>query len=394
MITTQLKFGVALVLITLSTQVIACKPDRVYERVVDNNSGISTSRQNAITTAVDMCSPAIVGINVTEIREQIVRDPYSDWNDPIFEYFFGQRRYRRQYQVKGVGSGFLISPDGYILTNDHVAGNASKVVITMTDGSKHDAAIVGHDAVTDVAVLKIEGTNLPYLRLSNSDKARVGEWAIAFGNPFGLFDINAKPTVTVGVISNMGVSFTQADEDGNQRVYRNMLQTDAAISSGNSGGPLINADGEVVGINTVIYSTSHDDRGSGSIGIGFAIPINRVISVVDRLRNKGVIDRDFWTGLKVIPIDEETSQYYGIQRQDGVLVTRVSGDSPAGDAGIEPGDIIVAVDGMRVQGMDDLNVAIFDGEVGKRLSFTIERNGKQQEMSVTLARTPRKGARN
>ena len=394
MTSTQTKQFVSLwVSVLISTLVVSCKPAPVYQRV-DNNSNISVSRQNAITKAVELCSPAIVGINVTEIREQIVRDPFSYWDDPIFERFFGQRGYRRQYKVKGVGSGFLISHDGYILTNDHVAGNASKVVVTMTDGSKHDAQVVGHDLVTDVALLKIEGSGLPFLKLSNSDKVKVGEWAIAFGNPFGLFDINAKPTVTVGVMSNVGVSFTQSDDNGDQRVYRNMIQTDAAISSGNSGGPLINADGEVVGINTVIYSTSQDDRGAGSIGIGFAIPINRVINIVDRLRNNTTIDRNFWTGLKVVPIDEETSQYYGIQRQDGVLITRVSGDSPANDAGIEPGDVVVAGDGQRVQGIDDLNVVIFDGEVGKKLHFTIDRGGRTVELDLLLTKPPGRGIRN
>lgn len=357
------------------------------------DDNISTSRQNAITRAVERCSPAVVGINVTEIREQVVYDPFSGYNDPIFERFFGRRDYRRQYLVKGVGSGFVISPDGYILTNDHVAGNAAKVVVTMTDGSKHDATVIGHDLVADVALLKIEAENLPYIRLANSDQVKVGEWAIAFGNPFGLFDINAKPTVTVGVLSNVGVSFTQPDEMGGLRVYRNMLQTDAAISSGNSGGPLINADGEVVGINTVIYSTSQSDRGAGSIGIGFAIPINRVRKVVDKLRSVGTLDRDYWTGLKVVSVDEESAQYYKLSRDNGVLIVRVLGDSPADVAGLEPGDVIVGAGGQRVLNLDDLNVVILDGEVGDRIRIDVMRGTEKREVTMTLTKPPKRGER-
>lgn len=384
------------VLLSLFTPLVACTKEYkpVYTVSERRDDGISTSRSNAITTAVDKCSPAIVGINVTEIREQVYRNPYSFFDDPFFERYFGRRSYRQQYEVKGVGSGFIISEDGYILTNDHVAGNASKVVVTMTDGSKHNAKVIGHDMVTDVALLKIEAKGLPFLKLANSEHVRVGEWAIAFGNPFGLFDINAKPTVTVGVISNVGVSFTQPDETGESRVYRDMLQTDAAISSGNSGGPLVNADGEVIGMNTVIYSTSQNNRGAGSIGIGFAIPVNRVRSIVDKLKKHGEIDRGFWTGIKIVPLDEEAAQYYGITRDDGILVTRVSGDSPADNAGFEPGDVIVAIDGEKVLRMDDLNVAILDGEVGQVLTVTVERGSATKDLKLTLRKPPKQGVRN
>ncbi len=389
--------------ILLGTQLAACSPAESPEPpppgvvvskssraplYVSTDDAISASRQNAITRAVELCSAAVVGINVTEIREEVYRNPFSMFDDPIFERFFGPQTRRHQYQVKGMGSGFIISPDGYILTNDHVAGTATKVVVTMTDGTKHDARVVGTDVVSDVTLLKINATGLPYLKLANSDGVRVGEWSIAFGNPFGLFDINAKPTVTVGVISNIGVNFTQPDERGEERVYRNMLQTDAAISSGNSGGPLVNADGEVIGINTVIYSTAQSSRGAGSIGIGFAIPINRVKKVVDKLRAEGKIDRNYWTGLKVVPLDEETSQYYRVERTDGVLVVRVAGGSPADDAGIEPGDIIVAVDGQRVQDVQDLNVLILDAETGQKLSVEVERGGKVRTFHITLSKPP------
>ncbi len=357
---------------------------------------LDRSRRTAITRAVQRCSPAVVGISVTEIRQQVYRNPFGGYGnpfgDPFFERFFGPRQYREQYKVHGVGSGFLISADGYVVTNDHVAGNASKVVVTLTNGEKYDAEVVGSDPVSDVALLKIDGktdgANLPYLDLANSDDVLVGEWAIAFGNPFGLFDNNAKPTVTVGVISNVGVNFTQADHSGDERVYRGMLQTDAAISSGNSGGPLVNALGQVVGVNTVIYSTATDRRGAGSIGIGFAIPINRVREIVERLKDDNTIDRDFWTGMQVQPIDENVAAYYNLSRKDGILVTRTFANSPAERAGIEPGDVITSIDGMKITRTDHLNVAILDGEVGATLQVTVDRFGDELTLPLTLEKRP------
>ncbi len=355
---------------------------------------IAASRKNAITRAVARCSPAIVGINVTETRQQYYTDPFSDFfGDPFFRDFFGDRprAYRKNYEVRSLGSGFLISDDGYILTNDHVAGNASKIVVTMTDGTKYDAKIVGTDPVTDVALLKIEGSKFPYIKLASGDDVEVGEWAIAFGNPFGLFDNNAKPTVTVGVVSNVGVSFTQPIGNGSRRVYRNMIQTDAAISSGNSGGPLVNGLGEVIGVNTVIYSTSQSTKGAGSIGIGFAIPINRVKTIVDRLREQGSIRRDFWTGMTVTPVNEEIARYYRLDATDGVLVTEVASKGPADEAGIEPGDVIIAVDGRPTLREDDINIAILDGEVNQKITVEVRRGGKTSTVTMTLKARPRSG---
>ena len=355
---------------------------------------IASSRKNAITRAVARCSPAIVGINITETRQQYYTDPLADFfDDPFFRNYWGDRprTYRQDYEVRSLGSGFIISEDGYILTNDHVAGNATKIVVTMTDGSKHDANIVGTDPVTDVALLKIEGKKFPFVKLASSEDVEVGEWAIAFGNPFGLFDNNAKPTVTVGVVSNIGVSFSQPNGTAGRRVYRNMIQTDAAISSGNSGGPLVNALGEVIGVNTGIYSTSQGSNGAGSIGIGFAIPINRVKVIVDRLRDQGTIRRDFWTGMTVTPVNDEIASYYRLDASDGVLVTQVASNGPADEAGIEPGDVIIAVDGQPTLREDDINIAILDGEVNQRISIELRRGGQTSTVTMTLKARPRSG---
>jgi len=347
------------------------------------NSDIANSRQNALTRTIHKASPAIVGINVTEIKQVVYRNSFFD--DPFFRRFFGDEYGSRvkEYKVQGLGSGFIISPDGYILTNHHVAGNASKVVITMTDGKRYDAEIIGSDMVSDVALLKIDGNNFPYLKFGNSDDILIGEWAIAFGNPFGLFDLNAKPTVTVGVVSNVGVNFLHPDEPQN-RVYRNMIQTDAAISSGNSGGPLLNALGEVIGMNTIIYSTSNSRQGAGSIGIGFSIPINRVKKIVEMLKSKETMDRNFWTGLDLRNIDEQIANYLGIEEREGAVVFAYQSNSPADEAGIKLGDIIVAVDGFPVNKVDDFQIFVGDSFVGDKKEITIIRDDKEIKKTIKL----------
>ena len=341
--------------------------------ILQANADISNSRHNAITETVKIASPAIVGINITEVR-QVGYNPFgSAFRDPFFDQFFNnfRKQYSKKMEVRSLGSGFLISSDGYIVTNDHVAGNASKVVVTLTNGEKYNAEIIGSDPVSDVALLKIKGKNLPFLTFANSDEVIVGEWSIAFGNPFGLFDINARPTVTVGVVSNVGVSFSQEN-----RIYKNMIQTDAAISSGNSGGPLLNASGEVIGVNTVIYSTSQNSQGAGSIGIGFAVPINRVKNIAEQLKEHGKIDRDFNPGLIVQQIDDNIAKYFKLDKTDGVVVIEVKSGSSAEKSGIEPGDIILKVDNTLIHKDDDLVIAINDGVVGQTLKIEILRSGE------------------
>jgi len=350
------------------------------------NSQVTGSRRNAITKAVENVSPAVVGINVTEVREMRYRDPFEGFfDDPFFEQFRGMRPRTYKQELHGLGSGFIISPDGYIITNDHVAGRASKIIVTTTDGKQYDAKVIGSDPTSDVALLKIEGKNLPFIALGNSDDVIVGEWAIALGNPFGLFDINSKPTVTVGVISNTLVNLQP--QDG--RVYRGMIQTDAAISSGNSGGPLVNALGQVIGMNTIIYSTAQGARGAGSIGIGFAVPVNRIKTVVDQLKLGKGIDRDFWTGMNIQQIDDRVARYLKLDTKDGVVVVEIAPNSPAADAGLEVGDVIVAVNGEPVKSEDDAVSLISDSKVGDTLRLKILRNGKEMQQSMVLTKAPR-----
>ncbi len=394
-------FKLISIVLFISIYVSGCKAEEKVYQNYDNlaynkaennqsNDNISNSRQNAITNAVAKCSPAIVGINVTEVRQVAYRE--SIFDDPFFRRFFGETETRkrvREYEVQGLGSGFLISSDGYILTNHHVAGNASKVVVTLTNGEKYDAEIIGSDMVSDVALLKIYGKNFPFIKLGNSDDVIIGEWAIAFGNPFGLFDMNSKPTVTVGVVSNKDVDFLHQDQPYN-RVYKRMIQTDAAISSGNSGGPLINSLGEVIGMNTVIYSTSQGRQGAGSIGIGFSIPINRVKKIVDRIKQDKQINRDFYTGMEIKEMDEQLARYIGTDKKDGVVVYGFQRDSPAEQAGFKLGDIILEIEGYKINRIDDYFVVVSDGEVGQSLKFKLLRDGKEITRDLVLKQIPRR----
>jgi serine protease Do len=350
------------------------------ESIAQND--IANSRQNAITRAIEKASPAIVGINVTEVRQVLYRNPYSG---SLFERFFGKQRDRvREYEVKGLGSGFIISPDGYIMTNNHVAGNAKKVVITTTDGKRYDAEIIGTDPATDIALLKIKADEkLPYIQFANSDDLIIGEWAIALGNPFGLFDLNAKPTVTVGVISNKGVNFLE-EQDKRLTVYKDMIQTDAAISSGNSGGPLVNAEGKAIGMNTMIFSTAQSQSGSGSIGIGFSIPINRVSQIVDLIKSKKVINRNVFLGLEIQEIDDKVISYLNLPDIRGVVIYSTQNSGPANKAGLEPGDVILSINGRKVMREDDFYIEVYDSMVGQTMEFQILRGDKEKTIKLQL----------
>jgi len=329
--------------------------------------GVDDSRRNAITRAIELCSPAVVGINVTELRE------YREM-DPFWRMFFGERVYREN--VPSLGSGFIISRDGYILTNDHVAGKGSKITITMTNGDKLPAEIVGTDPVTDICLLKVTAKgDLPFLVMGNSNDVIVGEWSIAFGNPFGLFSSTAKPTVTVGVISATQVSLDQRDG----RVYRNMIQTDAAINSGNSGGPLVNSLGEVIGMNTLIYST---DR--GNVGLGFAIPSNEVREIVRMLKEDGKVERNFYPGFRVQAVNSAIARAYNLDKAEGVIVSDMDRRGSAVQSGLEIADIILKANDEPVMSVDHLDGLIRYSRSGDVIRLEVLRGGKRKNLDLKL----------
>lgn len=348
----------------------------VQNSLEKNNANISDTRETAITRVVKVVSPAVVGINVEEVRE--VQDPFSMFdNDPFFKQFFGDRPPQKQV-VRGLGSGFIISPDGYILTNDHVAGNATKISVTLTDGETVEAKLIGSDRNTDIALLKINKDNLNFVKLGNSDDVIIGEWVIALGNPFGLFEINDKPTVTVGVVSatNMRVNAEQ------NRVYKDMIQTDASINAGNSGGPLVNADGEVIGINTIILTGG--GYGTGSIGVGFAISINRAKKIMEELKANGKIERNFNIGFRIQAIDDRIAKYLKLDKVMGVVVTDVQRGSLSDNAGLKAEDVIIEANGEKINSEQDLLFVVNDLRTGDTLKMKIIRGGTEKEIDMKL----------
>lgn len=336
------------------------------------NQNVTDSRENAITRTVGEVSKAVVGISVTEVREY--RDPFGD--DPFFRQFFGDRSYKQE--VQGLGSGFLISDDGYIITNDHVIRNATKVVVSMTNGDHLEAEIIGKDSYSDIALLKINKSGLPFIKLGNSNDVLIGEWVVALGNPFGLFEVNQKPTVTVGVVSSTGMKLNSNEN----RFYRNMIQTDAAINSGNSGGPLVNSIGEVIGMNTLIY-TGNSMIG-GNIGLGFAIPMNKVKAIVDKLKKDGKIERNYDIGLRLQTVDKNIAHYFKLTNVQGAIVVNVDKGSVADKEGLKPEDIILSVNGEKIGSDSDFWGIITDVNLGEKIKLKILRAGTELEKEFEL----------
>ena len=332
------------------------------------------SRQTAITRAIDKVSNAVVGINVTQLKKQKV--------NPFFDPFWGGfLPYTKTFKVKNMGSGVLVSPDGYIVTNAHVVDNALEVVVTLLGGKSYDAEVVGIDNPSDIALIKINDEDLPHAQLGNSDQLIVGEWAIALGNPLGLFDVNNKPTATAGIISGTGMDFG-VKEAGH--VYQDMIQTDASINPGNSGGPLVNALGEVIGISTFIMTGSN--YSSGSIGIGFSIPINRVKDVAEDLKKHGKVERSYTTGVHVQSIDPVMQRYLRLSSSEGVIITDVEKRSSGEKAGLKIGDVILEVNGKKIRSSEDIVRVVDEGlhKVGDVLQLKIIRGNKLLSLKLKL----------
>ncbi len=343
------------------------------------NDSITLSRQTAITRAVETATPAIVSINVIELQQVRYRDPFADFfQDPFFGQFFSERQSRIiERRVQNLGSGFLISPDGYIVTNHHVAGNATKVTVSLTDGKTLDAELIGADKATDLALLKISPDRpLEHLRFSESPEPIVGEWAIALGNPFGLFEA-AAPSVTVGVVS--AAERDLGSKDG--RIYHDMIQTDAAINRGNSGGPLINALGEVIGVNAAIYSES-----GGSVGLGFAVPAAKAQRIINELRETGQVDRSYYTGISFVAVTAQIAEALGLEDTRGILIADVDSGSPAEEAGLLPYDLIVALQDESISNQDDYVARIFDFRPGDVVTYHVLRNNRRVQLSLQIGR--------
>ena len=317
------------------------------------------STQKAFTNVSKKVTPSVV--NISTVSRKKVIQPFFEAN-PFFEDFFGAPQTR---QDKSLGSGFLISKDGYIVTNNHVVHDAESVQVKLSNDKVYDAKVVGGDPKTDIAVIKINSTDLPVAVFGNSDKLEVGQWAIAIGNPFGL-----DRTMTVGVISatgrtNMGIE-----------AYENFIQTDASINPGNSGGPLLNVYGEVIGINTAIVAAGQ--------GIGFAIPVNMAKPIIAQLIQKGSVSRGYM-GVTIQPVTEELAQSFGLKQARGALVNDVIKGGPADRAGVRQGDVITALNGSEVKDPSHLQRLVAEAGIGKIAKISIFRDGKALELSMTLA---------
>ncbi len=334
------------------------------------SESVDRSRSNAITNAVEQASPAIVSIAVTSPRN------YQSTQEEFFRFFFGEP----PRENSSMGSGFLISEDGLVVTNQHVVGrNPNEITISTTDGESYDAELIGSDELTDIALLRIQSDHVfPFVEFSDSDEIIVGEWSIALGNPFGLFN-DGKPTVTVGVVSAINRDFRP--DPNNPRTYIDMIQTDAAINRGNSGGPLLNSDGEVIGINTFIYTGG---TSSGFVGLGFAIPSNRVEKIISQLLTSGSVVLDYDPGMEFTSMTEQLVYRYRLPYVSGLLVTSVNRHGPAYESGIMPGDIIVRIGEERVSSKMHAMALLREYEEGDHMYVELLRDGDLYQTDMEL----------
>lgn len=337
-------------------------------------SDLLMSRSNAIVNSTRLVAPCVVGIVVTQI--EVVRDSY--YTNDFFDFFFNPDMTPQYRQVESIGSGFVIRKDGIILTNYHVVQNAAKLFVNFANGKRLEGKIIGIDARSDLAVIAVEKGQYQSVNFGNSDEAMIGEWAIAIGNPFLNFINDVHPTVTVGVVSALNRNFAPSEGV----YYQGMIQTDAAINPGNSGGPLVNALGEVIGINTFIFTGSNNNK--GSIGIGFAIPINRARRVAEELIDHGK-RRQVWTGISVQDINRSIALSLGYNSTEGVVVVNVQANSPGFKAGLQTGDIIKQMGNRRIQSHLDIDGFFLDYFVGDNVQIVISRKGKIHNIQLRLS---------
>ncbi len=330
---------------------------------------VSRDAPGSFADLAERLSPAVVNISTSQTVEapDVGTLPEGPFND-LFR-FFDRGEPRGSRRVQSLGSGFVISADGFVVTNNHVISEADAVTVNFADGTSLEATVVGSDDKTDIALLKVEADEpLPFVPFGDSEASRVGDWVLAIGNPFGL-----GGSVSAGIIS-------ARDRDIRAGPYDDFIQTDAAINRGNSGGPLFNLDGQVIGVNTAIISPS-----GGSIGIGFAVPSDLTQQVVEQLREFGETRRG-WLGVRIQEVNDELSEALGLDAPTGALVASLTPDGPAEEGGIQPGDVILRFDGREVEEMRDLPRMVAETPVGKSVRVVVFRKGKTETILVQLGR--------
>ncbi len=336
-------------------------------------AGIDQSRQTAITRAVKKVSPAVVSITVTETVQGGRRLAFDEYYNRFFSVPI-------EREVSSMGSGFIISKEGLVVTNQHVANeNAKKVMVSLPDGSQYEAIVKGADELADLALLEIQADReFPAVEFGDSDRVVVGEWSLAIGNPFGLFEA-AQPSVTVGVVSALHRDFRPNPNE--PRVYLDMIQTDAAINRGNSGGPLVDSQGKVIGVNTFIFTGG---TSSGNVGLGFAIPSNRVQKIIRQLSTSGEVQLSYDPGFTTSEMTYQIAAKYNLPAVMGLLVQSVNRDGPAFEAGIVPGDIILKIGEERVQSKMHGQALLREYEEGDSMRVELLRKQKRYETKLML----------
>jgi len=340
-------------------------------------SVVGGDRRNAIVRATERVAPAVVSINV--LAQQAAGSPSAEFWDRFFPGFDRQRGYYRN--VQNFGSGVIVSKDGYVVTNAHVVASAVQIVVTLSDGRQFPARLLDTVDRYDLALLQIEGENLPVAPLTRSQDLHIGEWAIAIGSPFGYLLADTQPTVTVGVISALNRDIRPQARDP-EHIYLGMIQTDAAINPGNSGGPLVNTDGEVIGINTFIFTEA-----GGSIGIGFAVPIERARWIIEEIREFGRY-REANLGFTLRVLSPSLVAYLGLEDPVGFLVVQVRPESAAAKAGIKAGDVLREIDGVKLHDRDTVTRLVYEAMVGDQLAYRAEREGESFTGTIVLEERP------
>ncbi len=362
------------VLVAAYFVVATLQPDWVRRGGVLSGAGIALieappapkaeSAPGSLSGAARKAAPAVVSINTSKAA---VRHPRS--NDPWFQFFFGDQA--NQQAQAGLGSGVIISPDGYILTNNHVVEGADEIEVTLTDSRRARARVIGTDPETDLAILKIELDKLPVIVLGNSDQLAVGDQVLAIGNPFGV-----GQTVTSGIVSALGRSQLGIN------TFENFIQTDAAINPGNSGGALVDVNGNLLGINTAIYS-----RSGGSMGIGFAIPVSTAKMVLDSIVKDGQVTRG-WIGVEPSELSPELAETFGVKATEGVIVTGVLQDGPGALGGMRPGDVILRVAGTSINSVPNLLSTVAALKPGEPATFEVQRANQMVALSIVPGLRP------
>jgi len=332
--------------------------------------GIAQAMPESFADLADSQKYSVVNISTTKVTRPQQRMPQMPFGSPFEDMFRDMFRNQQPEERHALGSGFILSKDGYVITNNHVVDGADEVIVKNSEGEEFKAEVIGTDAKLDLALLKIKAKGLRGVQLGDSDQLRVGDWVVAIGNPFGL-----EQTVTAGIVSAKGRVIGAGP-------YDNFIQTDAAINPGNSGGPLFNAKGEVIGINTAIYS-----RSGGNNGIGFAIPINLARSVFDELRDTGRVQRAR-LGVMIRDIDKETMKALGLKNRHGALIPQVEAGSAADKAGIQAGDVIVRIDEYEIKQAHDLPIRVANHKPGDQVKVEIIRDGKPMTIPVVVEAMP------